>query len=111
MSDRLDEIRKRWKHTTEGPWAWYSYGEKCYGFGVGQFADENDNLVGGEIVEGMTGEPVQIESVCEMENQAGGRNAPAIAAAPADIAWLIAEVERLRKWQDELESNREVAEQ
>ena len=68
--DRLEEIEERWAKTTRGPW-WPDVGNlTCVGAGTGP---------------------------TEYIAMTNARDRDAIAAAPQDIAHLIAEVKRLRR--------------
>ena len=74
MPDRLAEIRARLDAATPGPWFHYP---------------------GEPWVTNATDEPRII--VATVSPRMTGDNADLIAHAPADIAWLLAEVERLQK--------------
>lgn len=79
-ADRLDEIREIWAKATPGPWART----------ICKVHERNGDM---------------IASCCVQEDGIVPQtklNAAAIAAAPDQISWLIAEVERLRKRCDEL---------
>lgn len=80
MADRLNKIRERWAAATPGPWSWWA-----------------DPDMGG------TYEWLQNESLGQYEmlrtdadQEPSEANADAIANAPEDVAWLLAEAERLR---------------
>ncbi len=107
--DELAAMRKRCEAATDGPWAWLSYGEKCYAYAVVTATqDERHHYeqVGGLLVSdgssefGMTderGREVMVdENICESERQEGRANCQFIAHARTDLPRLIAEVERLR---------------
>jgi len=71
MSDRLEEIEKRWAKTMHLPW-WPAVDDRT-------------------VVGGGSGPTHYVAVGCEPSNR------EAIAEAPSDIAWLIAEVKRLRQ--------------
>lgn len=83
MSDRLETIRERWAKATPGPWK-----AKCYRdwqpVVTANTEHEDDRPLVVAPTDG-NGRGTQDE-----------QNVEAIAAAPEDIAYLIAEVERLR---------------
>lgn len=81
MTDKLEEIRKRWAKATPGPWRRVKQ-EPCAAVAV----DHWDIYV-----DGSDGPFCVADAVIEHEPDAA-----AIAGAPEDVAWLVAEVKRLR---------------
>jgi len=81
--DRLEEIEERWAKTTPGPWA---------------VNDAND---AGELYVGRANDNGDwfaiVEFTYQIWEERVREDADAIAAAPQDIAWLIAEVKRTRE--------------
>lgn len=80
MTDRLDEIRKRLEAATPGPWFYRNAGvrKKCKKAEI-KLADC----------------PVAFRGPDIEEHKGGYNDAEFIAHAPEDIAYLLAEVERL----------------
>lgn len=74
MTDRLAEIRARLNAATPGPWEWREW--SC----------------GDEAITG----PDNTGFVVNVDEATPHADADLIAHAPADIAWLLDEVERLR---------------
>lgn len=88
---RLDEIEARWQEATPGPWV---------------TGGNRGELRGGTAV--FTTHPHEssryrshVQCIAEVADgwgdERGRTNAQAIAAAPEDIAWLVAEVRRLQR--------------
>ena len=82
MTDRIDEIRERLTSATPGPWR----------------IDENDPTSFDSIVSTANDEPWGWVEVA----RSLGPDSDLIASAPADIAFLLAEVERLTAANDRL---------
>lgn len=85
MSDKLAEIEARWAKTTPGPWVASTDGP-CYNGTLCVFRHPIDDPYY------MVANFGDLEDVGREDR----RNAKAVAAAPVDVAWLIAEVKRLR---------------
>lgn len=105
----LAAMKRRCEAATKGPWAWLSYGEKCYAFAVVTATQDEKHhyeQVGGLLVSGGSsefcltderGREVMVdENICESERQEGRANCQFIAHARDDMPRLVAEVERLR---------------
>ena len=80
MSDRIAEIRARLDAVTPGPWELSDHIDCCWEAYV--FSTADDEAV----------------PVCYVHNKDGRPNARFLVKAPADIAWLLDEVERLRRY-------------
>jgi hypothetical protein len=81
---KVDEIRARWAAATPGPWThcvWYGTDDGGWA-AIGPHHEEDD---------GISDEPG-----CDAE-QCAERDAEAIAAAPSDVAFLLAELGALRE--------------
>ena len=90
MNDRIEEIRERLTSATPGPWR----------------IDENDPTIFDSIVSTANDEPWGWVEVA----RSLGPDSDLIASAPADIAFLLAEVERLRAKNAELNRRAQNAE-
>lgn len=110
MKSRLEAIRSRWAKATPGPWT----------FGGPVARKLLLNEAGNQITQGLTSEVYEIGHAVDRippgiavvndyflpsgttghgaeQRWSAKDNASAIAHAPEDVAWLIAEVEHLRK--------------
>lgn len=84
----VQEIRERWSKATRGPWVADMRPVATECGECGEYAYEVPGVIRRK------SDGCGIVDVQESEKQ--NENAAAIAAAPTDIAWLLAEVERLR---------------
>jgi hypothetical protein len=100
----LEDIKKRIKAATPGPWAWEAYGEKENAYHIGVALDKNDKQLSGMVQTERYDEDADIfvEDVLWRESlgdQSGATvnydDAEFIAHAREDIPALVAEVERL----------------
>jgi hypothetical protein len=94
---KVDEIRARWAAATPGPWThcvWYGTDDGGWA-AIGPHHEEDD---------GISDEPG-----CDAE-QCAERDAEAIAAAPSDVAFLLAELDALRERVSALDKVRAAAE-
>lgn len=101
MTDRLQEIKERWAKVTAKEWHWNSYSQIFaevdeQSHPLVHFPEDGPNINGKylAIVAWVDGGPKQTGD--ELFVPEARANALAIAGAPADIAWLCSEVERLR---------------
>jgi len=114
--ERLAEIEARADAASDGPWAWYEYGEKCYAFAVctavPYFSEEEDvSLLSGHVdlaPPGISHTEMQemereydthyalaIDPICDNEEQSGSVDIPFIAHARQDIPDLLAYIDAL----------------
>jgi hypothetical protein len=105
-----------------GPWAWLSYGEKCYAFAVVEaFHVDDDTPATGRLrphpekertcVDASGRECMILNWICDREEQDGGKFCRFVAGmhndpAASTIDELLAEVERLRVDNEELRKGR-----
>lgn len=83
MTDRIEAIRARWAKATPGPWAWEPDGERGW---TGLYQPVSDDVV----LFGLG--PINC----------GASDRDALAAAPEDIAYLLAVVEAARAMADHI---------
>lgn len=87
MTDRLQEIKDRWESAAPGPWKRSDKESLYYDF-VHILGPQGQNLLTEPTATSISGS--------WSTGDATDGTYDAVAAAPEDIAWLVAEVERLR---------------
>ena len=102
-TELLDELERLEKAATPGPWAWISYGEKCYAFAVVTAFTDDDRQVGGYVNPGdpldeNEANPVVVDHICSSEDQSGGVDMPFIAAARNALPGLIRRIRELENY-------------
>lgn len=103
-TDRLEQIKARLAAAQPGPW--YTVDDP-WGDGTTVIAGTNDPH-GGRYVCGVDEMHEEIQTETEMGERDPWADMRFVAHAPTDIAWLVAEVERLR---DEHETRNRMAPQ
>lgn len=107
MSRTLDEIRARWANATPGPWkaggpvtreALLRAAPSGLSAEVYEIGHNSDHFPPALAVvnDYCVPHPLRGPKVLDRERWTAADNAQAIAHAPEDVAWLLAEVERLR---------------
>lgn len=112
------ELRRLSEAATPGPWAWLTYGEKCYGYAIVTAVLDNDHTdttdeqqVGGFLsphpeqqtwnVDEQGRDCVAVETVCSCEQQSGGQDFPLIVAARSAIIPLLDQLETAERERDD----------